>query len=34
MHHYGNPDGVDYGPTGYLMCSLCGAYVWEEDMKQ
>ncbi len=24
MHHIGNPDGVDYGETGFLICDNCG----------
>ena len=29
MHHYGNPDGKDYGPTGFLFCSECGGVAVE-----
>lgn len=24
MHHIGNPDGKDYGETGFLICDECG----------
>ena len=31
MHHFGNPDGKHYCPTGFILCFQCGAIGHEPD---
>ena len=33
MHHFGNPDGIDYGPTGFLVCAACGGIADDPDVE-
>ena len=33
MHHHGNPDGKDYGPTGFLMCAACDGIADDPDVE-